>query len=82
MRSYVAKGGGVADTEGRRCLCNGLTANVGQPQLRETGEEAPLLTSGDDLLSLTTFLRGVRSYSAKDVIEYLSASPSPAPVMP
>jgi NAD(P)H-dependent flavin oxidoreductase YrpB (nitropropane dioxygenase family) len=71
--AYVAKGGDAADTEGRRCLCNGLTANVGQPQLRESGEEAPLLTSGDDLLSLTTFLRGARSYSAKDVIAYLSS---------
>jgi NAD(P)H-dependent flavin oxidoreductase YrpB (nitropropane dioxygenase family) len=71
--AYVAKGGDAADTEGRRCLCNGLTANVGQPQLRESGEEAPLLTSGDDLLSLTTFLRGARRYSAKDVIAYLSS---------
>lgn len=71
--SYVAKGGNAADTEGRRCLCNGLTANVGQPQVRETGEEAPLLTSGDDLLSLTTFLRGAQSYSAADVIRYLSS---------
>ena len=31
-RRYVAKGGDIADTVGRRCLCNGLTANIGQPQ--------------------------------------------------
>ena len=71
--AYVAKGGNAADTEGRRCLCNGLTANIGQPQQRESGEELPLLTSGDDLLSLTRFLRGAQRYSARDVIEYLSS---------
>jgi NAD(P)H-dependent flavin oxidoreductase YrpB (nitropropane dioxygenase family) len=73
VSSYVAKGGDVADTEGRRCLCNGLTANIGQPQVRDGGEEMPLLTSGDDLLSLSRFLRGAQRYSAKDVIAYLSS---------
>lgn len=72
--AYVAKGGDVADTEGRRCLCNGLTSNIGQPQWRAAGEEEPpLLTSGDDLLSLGHFLRGAQSYSAEQVIAYLSA---------
>lgn len=71
--AFVAKGGEAGDTEGRRCLCNGLTANVGQAQLRGIGEEAPLLTSGDDLLSLTTFLQGAERYSARDVIAYLAS---------
>lgn len=70
--TYVKKGGAVADTEGRQCLCNGLTSNIGQPQLREGGfEEPPLLTSGDDLLSIQTFLGSRTRYTASDVIDYL-----------
>jgi hypothetical protein len=67
----VKKGGDVADTVGRRCLCNGLTANIGQGQVREDGVEQPLLTSGDDLLTLTGFAKGRLHYSAADVIHYL-----------
>jgi len=41
--TYVAKGGALADTVGRRCLCNGLVANIGHPQLRAGGiVEKPL----------------------------------------
>ena len=68
---YVAKGGDIADTVGRRCLCNGLTANIGMAQQRDGGVELPLLTSGDDLVSLHSFARGRASYSAADVVEYL-----------
>ncbi len=70
---YVAKGGDVADTVGRRCLCNGLTANIGQAQHRAEGDELPLLTSGDDLVSLNVFSRGRAHYTAADVIAYLGA---------
>jgi NAD(P)H-dependent flavin oxidoreductase YrpB (nitropropane dioxygenase family) len=71
VAQYVAKGGDIADTIGRRCLCNGLTANIGVGQHREEGEELPLVTSGDDLLSLGVFTRGREHYSAADVIAYL-----------
>ena len=71
VADYVKKGGDVADTIGRRCLCNGLTANIGQPQQRAWGEEPPLITSGDDLVSLTGFARGRAHYSAADVLDYL-----------
>ncbi len=71
VEQYVAKGGDIADTIGRRCLCNGLTANIGQAQFRGAGEELPLLTSGDDLVSLGAFTRGRTHYSAADVIDYL-----------
>ena len=73
VAQYVAKGGDIADTVGRRCLCNGLTANIGQPQHRDDGDELPLLTSGDDLVSLDTFARGRARYSAAEVIDYLCA---------
>jgi NAD(P)H-dependent flavin oxidoreductase YrpB (nitropropane dioxygenase family) len=70
--AYVAKGGDIADTVGRRCLCNGLTAGIGLPQLREAGtEERPLVTSGDDLISLGSFLGDRTRYTAADVVEHL-----------
>lgn len=69
---YLRKGGSLADTEGRRCLCNALTANIGHAQLRGAGEtEPPLLTSGDDLETISTFLAGRTSYTAADVVSYL-----------
>jgi NAD(P)H-dependent flavin oxidoreductase YrpB (nitropropane dioxygenase family) len=73
--AYVAKGGDVADTEGRRCLCNGLTADIGQAQWRtETNdEEIPLVTSGDDLLALGRFAATRPGYTAAEVIDYLCA---------
>ena len=77
--AYVAKGGDVNDTVGRRCLCNALLANVGLAQLRANGEhESPLLTSGDDLKTIAGFLNGRSQYFADDVIDYLLAEPATA----
>ena len=74
VETFVAKGGDVADTEGRRCLCNGLTANVGQAQWRADTdeEEIPLVTSGDDLLGLADFVEGHPGYTAAQAIAYLN----------
>ncbi len=72
VEDYVRKGGLEADTVGRKCLCNALTANIGQAQPRgERGDEPPLLTSGDDLATIAGFLDGRASYTASDVIDYL-----------
>ena len=72
VEDYVRKGGLEQDTVGRRCLCNALTSNIGQAQLRESGDlEPPLLTSGDDLISISRFLNGRDRYTAEDVISYL-----------
>lgn len=71
VRNYQSKGGDIADTEGRRCLCNALMANVGLAQARDGHDEPPLLTSGDDLAALKGFLRGRDRYGAGDVIAYL-----------
>lgn len=72
VEDHIRKGGSLADTEGRQCLCNALTANVGHPQITATGEaEPPLITSGDDLETISTFLAGRTSYTAGDVILYL-----------
>lgn len=74
VADYVRKGGAEADTVGRRCLCNALTANVGHAQPRAgTHDEPTLVTSGDDLTAISHFLRGRRTYRADDVLDYLLA---------
>ncbi|MBI2815619.1 MAG: nitronate monooxygenase [Acidobacteria bacterium] len=70
---YASKGGNPEDTRGRRCLCNALLANIGQPQARKGGRiEVGIVTSGDDLLNISRFLppHGL-TYSAADVITKL-----------
>jgi nitronate monooxygenase len=75
VEDYVRKGRSIEDTVGRRCLCNALTANIGQPQVRPGPvEEPPLLTSGDDLAAIAAFLDGRDSYSAADVLSYLMSA--------
>jgi len=73
VEDYIRKGGDERDTRGRKCVCNGLIANIGLAQIRRGGErERPLLTSGDDVADVARFLGpGADSYSAVDVIEYL-----------
>jgi NAD(P)H-dependent flavin oxidoreductase YrpB (nitropropane dioxygenase family) len=79
VEDYVAKGGALADTEGRQCLCNGLLANIGHAQVRDGGfEEPPLLTSGDELLNINAFLNGRTTYTAADVVDHLLGKPSSA----
>ncbi|MDX2058883.1 MAG: nitronate monooxygenase [Gemmatimonadales bacterium] len=74
IEQYVAKGGTPEDAEGRQCLCNGLTAAVGLGQVREDGTvEPPIVTSGDELLTIATFLGGRETYRAADVIDWLLA---------
>ncbi len=72
VETYVKKGGDIADTANRRCLCNTLFATVGHAQVRADGwQEPPLVTGGDDLKHLSTFLGGRTRYSADDVVDYL-----------
>jgi nitronate monooxygenase len=81
--AYVKKGGSEADTVGRECLCNGLMANIGLAQPREAGLEPPLLTSGDDLLTIAAFLGDRTRYHAADVISaLLGDTPAPQPPSP
>ncbi len=74
---YVSRGGREEETVGRKCLCNGLMANVGLAQVvGPHGErEAPLLTAGDDLCALGVYLSaGGRDYGAEDVLRILQAA--------
>jgi nitronate monooxygenase len=73
---YVRKGGNEKDTRGRKCVCNGLGANIGLGQIRRgVQEERPLLTSGDDVANVARFLKpGAATYTVADVIEYMMRS--------
>jgi nitronate monooxygenase len=76
--AWVKKGGEIEATEGRKCLCNSLCANVGFPQVHNHFTEPPLITIGDDVNSCRRFLKqdadGQWGYSAKDVVKFLRSS--------
>jgi nitronate monooxygenase len=71
--NYVAKGGKIEETVGRKCLCNALMANIGHQQARKNGSVEPaLVTIGDDLNTVAQFMApGRQSYSAADVVASL-----------
>jgi nitronate monooxygenase len=73
VANYLAKGGKIEETVGRKCLCNALLTNIGHQQIRKDGSvESPLVTVGDDLNTVAQFLApGRTSYSAADVVESL-----------
>ncbi|MFH1017616.1 MAG: nitronate monooxygenase [Pseudomonadota bacterium] len=68
--AYVSKGGKVEETEGRKCLCNSLMANIGLGQFQsDESVEKPLVTIGDDVNLVKRFLlNGNLSYTAADVV--------------
>ena len=70
VEDYVRKGGAACETDGRQCVCNGLTATSGLAQFRP-GEEAdlPLITAGNEVANIAVFLQpGRDSYSAAEVV--------------
>lgn len=80
VEDYIAKGGTLEATRGKKCLCNSLMANIGRPQVTKSGtHELPLITCGDDLLEIGRFLQDGRStYSAADVVNVLLEGLKPA----
>jgi NAD(P)H-dependent flavin oxidoreductase YrpB (nitropropane dioxygenase family) len=75
VEDYVKKGGALADTQGRKCLCNGLVANIGLSQVRsEMEQELAFMTAGDNVAQVAQFLKpGCDSYSAVDILRRLLA---------
>jgi nitronate monooxygenase len=73
VANYVAKGGKIEETVGRKCLCNALMANIGHQQTRKDGSVEPaLVTIGDDLNTVVQFMApGRESYSAAEVVKSL-----------
>lgn len=80
VKSYVDKGGKEEDTEGRKCLCNGLLANIGHATQYMNGYfEKPLVTAGSCFAAVKEFItNGNHSFSAKDVIDYVLGDLKPA----
>lgn len=76
--TYIRKGGKLEATEGRKCLCNALLADVGLGQIQKHGEtELPLVTSGDDIGRIRHLVADSgETYSASSVVEYLLDTPS------
>lgn len=74
LARFIAKGGDPEATRGRMCLCNGLFATAGHPQIRRDGRpELPIVTSGTEVAALADLSPDGADYSAVDVIAYLLA---------
>ena len=73
VASWELKGGHPETARGKKCLCNGLMANVGLAQRRDGHhEERPLVTAGKDAERLGTFLApGTIRYRAEEVVRFL-----------
>ena len=71
---YVKKGGELEQTVGKSCLCNNLLATAGYAHHRKNGYvEPPIVTSGDGLAAIGKYVKpGHHSYTAQDVIDYLT----------
>ena len=70
---FIGKGGADSETQGRRCLCNGLLATTGAAQVRDDGYvEAPIVTLGGDLTGARRLLdlTGGR-YTARQAVDWL-----------
>lgn len=75
IQAYVKKGGLEEECEGRKCLCNGLLADIDLAVSYPDGRyERALVTVGDDFVSLAKYIEKYgRNYTAKDVIDSLKA---------
>lgn len=73
VEMYVRKGGNVEDTVGRKCVCNGLTANVGLAQTRRDGYQEPaIVTLGADLDGVRELLTDLPGgWTAAQAVDHL-----------
>lgn len=73
IHMYLKKGGSLEDTVDRKCLCNGLMANIGLGQTRKDGyEEARLVTLSQDLVGARELIsRYAQGWSATQAIDWL-----------
>jgi hypothetical protein len=70
---YLKKGGELEETAGRKCLCNGLMANIGLEQHRKDGYvEDTLVTLGQDLEGARELIqRHPEGWTARQALSYL-----------
>ncbi len=71
--AFLAKGGRIEDTVGRKCICNGLFSNIGLGQSLPDGTREPaIVTLGDDVVNVGQFCDGQSlDYTAADVIRII-----------
>lgn len=81
VQTYLRKGGALPDTEGRRCLCNALTAAVDLGQTRRRGYVEPaLVTLGADLDGARDLLAQFPGgWTAADAMAWLLGSAQQVP---
>ena len=73
---YLKKGGAEEETIGRKCVCNGLMANIGLGQVRkQSGLERIMVTCGEEVAEISKFLPtpDATNYSVSDVLNYMLA---------
>ena len=70
VEAYVAKGGKREDTVGRKCICNGLCADIGLGQFLPDGtRERGIVTLGDDYVNVGRFCTKENlDFTAEDVV--------------
>jgi NAD(P)H-dependent flavin oxidoreductase YrpB (nitropropane dioxygenase family) len=73
VHMYLKKGGDLEETKGRKCLCNGLMANIGLGQHRKDGYvEDILVTLGQDLAGAKELIkRYTQGWRAVHALQYL-----------
>ena len=73
VHMYLKKGGAEEATQGRKCLCNGLMANIGLGQERKDGYvETRLVTLGQDLTGARELIASyVQGWSAREAVGWL-----------
>jgi NAD(P)H-dependent flavin oxidoreductase YrpB (nitropropane dioxygenase family) len=73
VHMYTKKGGDLAETVGRKCLCNALLADIGLGQVRKDGyAEQPLVTMGQDLAGVAALLAThPDGWTAADAVAHL-----------
>ncbi len=71
--AYLKKGGNIEETVGRKCLCNGLMANIGLGQHRKDGyDEVPAVTLGQDLDGAKRLIElHPQGWSGRDAVVWL-----------
>ena len=74
VADFLRKGGSVEETRGRKCVCNGLLGTAGLAQRRGGSPEPAIVTAGAGLMEIAQLLRGGESYSARDVVAYVTGS--------
>jgi NAD(P)H-dependent flavin oxidoreductase YrpB (nitropropane dioxygenase family) len=84
IAQYMAKGGKEEDTDGKKCLCNALLADVGLAEHHANGyTEPPLVTLGQNLSFLPKIVQSAdQTYTVADALAYQTGEGTTVPPAP